>query len=73
MRIINEAGEDQPHDGKSYGDLLVRGPWVLANYYKGDSDPLVKDKDGLSWFPTGDVATIDADGFMQITDSQAKT
>jgi acyl-CoA synthetase (AMP-forming)/AMP-acid ligase II len=68
MRIVNEAGEDQPHDGKSYGDLLVRGPWVLANYYKGDSDPLVKDKDGLSWFPTGDVATIDADGFMQITD-----
>ncbi|MFY8177762.1 MAG: AMP-binding protein, partial [Limnohabitans sp.] len=68
MRIVNEAGEDQPHDGKSYGDLLVRGPWVLANYYKGEGDPLIKDKDGLSWFPTGDVATIDADGFMQITD-----
>jgi fatty-acyl-CoA synthase len=68
MRIVNEAGEDQPHDGKSYGDLLVRGPWVLANYYKGEGDPLVKDKDGVSWFPTGDVATIDADGFMQITD-----
>ena len=68
MRIVNDVGEDQPHDGKAYGDLLVRGPWVLANYYKGDSDPLVKDKDGLSWFPTGDVATIDADGFMQITD-----
>ena len=68
MRIVNDAGEDQPHDGKAYGDLLVRGPWVLANYYKGDSDPLFKDKDGLSWFPTGDVATIDADGFMQITD-----
>jgi acyl-CoA synthetase (AMP-forming)/AMP-acid ligase II len=68
MRIVNDAGEDQPHDGKSFGDLLVRGPWVLANYYKGEGNPLVKDKDGLSWFPTGDVATIDADGFMQITD-----
>ena len=68
MRIVNDAGEDQPHDGKAYGDLLVKGPWVLANYYKGESDPLVKDKDGVSWFPTGDVATIDADGFMQITD-----
>ena len=68
MRIVNDVGEDQPHDGKAYGDLLVRGPWVLANYYKGEGDPLVKDKDGLSWFPTGDVATIDADGFMQITD-----
>jgi acyl-CoA synthetase (AMP-forming)/AMP-acid ligase II len=68
MRIVNEAGEDQPHDGKSYGDLLVRGPWVVANYYKGEGDPLVKDHEGISWFPTGDVATIDADGFMQITD-----
>ena len=68
MRIVNDVGEDQPHDGKAYGDLLVRGPWVLANYYKGEGDPLVKDKNGLSWFPTGDVATIDADGFMQITD-----
>ena len=68
MRIVNDVGEDQPHDGIAYGDLLVRGPWVLANYYKGEGDPLVKDKDGLSWFPTGDVATIDADGFMQITD-----
>ena len=68
MRIVNEAGEDQPHDGKSYGDLLVRGPWVVANYYKGEGDPLVKDHEGISWFPTGDVATIDADGYMQITD-----
>ena len=68
MRIVNEAGEEQPHDGKAYGDLLVKGPWVLANYYKGEEDPLVTDKEGVRWFPTGDVATIDADGFMQITD-----
>ena len=68
MRIVNDAGEEQAHDGKAYGDLLVKGPWVVANYYKGEGSPLVKDKDGQSWFPTGDVATIDADGFMQITD-----
>jgi acyl-CoA synthetase (AMP-forming)/AMP-acid ligase II len=68
MKIVNDAGDEQPHDGKVYGDLLVRGPWVVANYYKGEGSPLVKDKDGHDWFPTGDVATIDADGFMQITD-----
>jgi fatty-acyl-CoA synthase len=68
MKIVNDAGDEQPHDGRAYGDLLVRGPWVVANYYKGEGNPLVKDKDGHDWFPTGDVATIDADGFMQITD-----
>ena len=68
MKIVNDAGDNQPHDGKAYGDLLVKGPWVVANYYKGEGDPLVTDKDGQRWFPTGDVATIDADGFMQITD-----
>jgi len=51
-------------DGKSYGDLHVRGPWVVREYFKGEGgNPLV---DG--WFPTGDVATIDADGYMHITD-----
>jgi fatty-acyl-CoA synthase len=68
MKIVNDAGDEQPHDGKAYGDLWVKGPWVVANYYKGEGDPLVSDKDGQRWFPTGDVATIDADGFMQITD-----
>jgi len=68
MKIVNDAGDEQPHDGKAYGDLLAKGPWVVANYYKGEGDPLVTDKDGQRWFPTGDVATIDADGFMQITD-----
>jgi fatty-acyl-CoA synthase len=64
MKIVGEDGQALPHDGKASGELLVRGPWVIASYFKGDGgDPLV---DG--WFPTGDVATIDADGFMQITD-----
>lgn len=67
MRIVGHDGKDQPWDGKTYGDLLVRGPWIIDRYYKGDS-PLILDEQGLGWFPTGDVATIDADGFMQITD-----
>lgn len=67
MKIVNSEGLEQPWDGKTYGDLLVRGPWILERYYKGDS-PLIMDDQGLGWFPTGDVATIDEDGFMQITD-----
>ncbi len=64
MKIVDDSGNTLPHDGKSAGDLLVKGPWVIASYFKQEGEsPLV---DG--WFPTGDVATIDPDGFMQITD-----
>ena len=64
MKIVDPEGKELPWDGKHSGELMVRGPWVISSYYKGEGgDPLV---DG--WFPTGDVATIDADGFMQITD-----
>ena len=50
-------------------ELYVRGPWVVREYFRGEGgDPLVKDADGHGWFPTGDVATIDPDGYMQITD-----
>jgi 3-(methylthio)propionyl---CoA ligase len=64
MKIVGPDGKELPWDGKTSGDLLVKGPWILREYYKGEGpSPLV---DG--WFPTGDVATIDADGFMQITD-----
>nr|MCU0956483.1 3-(methylthio)propionyl-CoA ligase [Hydrogenophaga sp.] len=69
MKIVDESGVELPWDGKAYGDLLVRGPWIIASYFKGEGgDPLRYDADGKGWFPTGDVATIDADGFMQITD-----
>jgi len=64
MKIVDDAGVTQPWDGKASGNLLVRGPWILSDYYRsGAASPLV---DG--WFPTGDVATIDTQGFMQITD-----
>jgi len=69
MKIVDDAGRELPWDGKAYGDLLVRGPWIIASYFKGEGgDPLRYDEHGRGWFPTGDVATIDADGFMQITD-----
>ena len=69
MKIVNAEGQELPWDGKTYGDLLVRGPWVVADYYRSEvGDPLVHDAENRAWFPTGDVATIDADGFMQITD-----
>jgi acyl-CoA synthetase (AMP-forming)/AMP-acid ligase II len=64
LKIVGEGGRDLPWDGKTPGDLYVKGPWTLREYFKGEGgDPLV---DG--WFPTGDVATLDADGYMQITD-----
>jgi fatty-acyl-CoA synthase len=64
MKIVGQDGHELPWDGKQSGELLVRGPWILAQYFKGEGgDPLV---DG--WFPTGDVSTIDADGYMHITD-----
>ena len=64
MKIVHEGGKELPWDGKTPGNLYVKGPWIVREYFKGEGgDPLV---DG--WFPTGDVATIDADGYMQITD-----
>ena len=64
LKIVDSSGKDLPWDGKAFGDLLVRGPWVAKGYFKGEGgDPL---RDG--WFPTGDVATIDDEGYMQITD-----
>ena len=63
MRIVDGDGQVLPWDGKAAGDLEVRGHWVVNGYYNIDKSPL---HDG--WFPTGDVATIDPDGYMQITD-----
>ncbi|KRF10391.1 long-chain-fatty-acid--CoA ligase [Nocardioides sp. Soil796] len=64
LKIVDDEGVEQPWDGVTSGHLMARGHWVLAEYYnRRDLEPLV---DG--WFPTGDIASIDADGFMMITD-----
>ena len=64
MKIVDDDGTELPWDGVSYGHLLVKGPWVVARYFKDEGGDVLED----GWFPTGDVATIDPDGFMQITD-----
>jgi fatty-acyl-CoA synthase len=64
MKIVDADGAELPWDGQASGDLLVKGHWIISSYFKGDGgDPLVG-----GWFPTGDVAAIDAGGFLQITD-----
>jgi fatty-acyl-CoA synthase len=65
MKIVDATGNDLPWDGKAFGNLLVRGPWITSGYFKSEGGSVVDDDD---WFDTGDVATIDADGYMQITD-----
>ncbi|MBQ0934459.1 3-(methylthio)propionyl-CoA ligase [Ideonella paludis] len=64
MKVVGEDGQELPRDGKASGELLVRGPWIISQYFKGEGGNPLRD----GWFPTGDVATIDAEGFMQITD-----
>ena len=65
LKITDDEGNRLPHDGKAYGHLMVRGPWITGGYFKGEGGQVL-DADGF--FDTGDVATIDADGYMQITD-----
>ncbi len=65
VRIVDDAGHELPRDGKSVGEIQVRGPWVLSGYYKGAGGKVVDDE---GWFRTGDVAHMDADGFLTITD-----
>ncbi len=65
MRIVDDGGKELPHDGKAFGELQVRGPWITSGYFKLDHSD-AHDHDG--WFATGDVATMDPDGYMEITD-----
>ena len=64
IKIVDDEGNDLPRDGKTFGRLLVRGPWVAGEYYLHD------DRKAFAggWFDTGDVATIDAENTMQIVD-----
>ena len=64
MKIVDDEGKELPWDGKTYGNLLVKGPWVIEGYFKGEGGDVLQE----GWFPTGDVAVIDDEGYMQITD-----
>jgi fatty-acyl-CoA synthase len=66
MRIVDDAGKIQPWDGKSVGEIQVRGPWITSGYYNNPAGAAQFTEDG--WFRTGDVASIDPDGYVQITD-----
>jgi len=68
MAVSDDEGNELPWDGVSSGNLLVRGPWVIKSYFGQTDSPLVSLNGQPGWFPTGDVATIDSYGFMQITD-----
>ena len=65
MKIVNDEGQEQPWDGVAFGSLKVRGPWVCSNYFKLDGSDAHAEE---GWFETGDVATIDPEGYMAITD-----
>jgi fatty-acyl-CoA synthase len=70
VRIIDELGKELPWDGSTMGELQVRGPWVTSGYY---NDPRGEERGQVEsfmdgWFRTGDVATIDAEGYIQIMD-----
>ena len=65
LKLVGSDGSDLPNDGVSVGELKVRGNWVISGYFKGEGGEVV-DKDG--WLSTGDVGTIDADGYVQLTD-----
>jgi fatty-acyl-CoA synthase len=65
LRLVDADGTIVPYDGKSVGQLQVRGNWVISGYFKSEGGKVVAD-DG--WFGTGDVATINPDGYVQLTD-----
>ena len=66
MRVVAEDGSEVPHDGKSMGELRLRGPWIIEGYYREPERTKEAVKDG--WLCTGDVVTVDAEGYVQIQD-----
>lgn len=65
LKIVDADGKALPWDGVAYGNLYVRGPWIASGYYRGEGGSVL---DAEGYFPTGDVATIDPDGFLQLVD-----
>lgn len=64
LKLVDEAGQEQLWNGKDQGELMVRGPWVIDSYFRECRETTLQD----GWFPTGDIATIDRQGYLQITD-----
>ncbi len=64
MKIVNDADETLTDDGEAFGELKVRGFWVCSEYFRGEGDS----HDAEGWFATGDVSTIDSEGYMHVTD-----
>ncbi len=65
LKIVDESGNRLPWDGKAFGEVFVRGPWIASGYFKGEGGEKL---DAEGFFPTGDVATIDPDGYLQLVD-----
>ena len=65
LKIVDEDGHRLPWDGQAFGEVWVRGPWIASGYFKGEGGERL---DGEGFFPTGDIATIDADGYLQLVD-----
>jgi fatty-acyl-CoA synthase len=65
LKIVDENGESLPWDGVAFGHLHVRGPWITSGYFKSEGGQVL---DAEGYFPTGDVATIDPDGYLQLVD-----
>jgi fatty-acyl-CoA synthase len=66
IKLIQEDGTAAPRDGQTFGEIMIRGPWVMGSYYKMEDNSDFFSNDG--WFKTGDVGTIDEHGYLQITD-----
>jgi len=67
LKIVDAEGKEQPHDGVAMGEMLVRGPWVISGYYN-DAPASAAAFDEAGWLRTGDVATVDEDGYVQVVD-----
>jgi fatty-acyl-CoA synthase len=67
LKIVDADGKEQPHDGVAMGEVLVRGPWIISGYYK-DEVASAAAFDDAGWLRTGDVATVDEDGYVQVVD-----
>ncbi len=65
FKIVDDNGNELPWDGKAFGEVWVRGPWIASGYFRGEGGDRL---DGDGFFPTGDVATIDPDGYLQLVD-----